>query len=131
MSLDKDILSNVKYNSIDSFLILSICYKGAINFNPRMSGNLPEQDHIFSQAELKLAKISNEKMNSIFNIRFIGSNENKSKSGTPFADWMITARMDKDILERHLIPEGNWDVNNFDEFLSERKKLIEVAFNYS
>lgn len=130
MKLDTDILNNVTYNSGDSFLVLSICYKGSINFKPRMNGNLPEQDHIFSQNELKRAKILDDKVNSIFNIRYIGSSENKIKSGTPFVDWMKAVGIDKDILKKHLIPEGNWDVNNFDSFLNERKKLIENTFKY-
>ena len=128
--LDTDILNNVKYNSGDSFLVLSICYKGSINFKPRMNGNLPEQDHIFSQKELKKAKISDDKINSIFNIRYIGSSENKSKSGTAFVDWMKNVGANKDVLKKHLIPEGKWDINNFDSFLKERKKLIENAFRY-
>jgi uncharacterized protein with ParB-like and HNH nuclease domain len=128
MKLDADILNNVKYNSGDSFLVLSICYQGSINFRPRMNGNLPEQDHIFSQNELKKANISGDKINSIFNIRYIGSSENKRKSDTPFIDWMKVIDMDKDILEKHLIPEGHWDVTNFDDFLNERKKLIEKRF---
>jgi uncharacterized protein with ParB-like and HNH nuclease domain len=130
MKLDADILNNVKYNSGDSFLVLSICYKGSINFKPRMNGNLPEQDHIFSQNELKAAKISDDKINSIFNIRYIGSSENKSKSGTPFVDWVKTVGTDKDVLKKHLIPEGKWDISNFDSFLNERRKLIENTFKY-
>lgn len=130
MKLDTDIFNNVKYNSGDSFLVLSICYNGSINFKPRMNGNLPEQDHIFSQNELKKAKISDDKINTIFNIRYIGSSENKSKSGTPFVDWMRAIGTDKDILKKHLIPEGNWDVNNYESFLNERKKLIENIFKY-
>ena len=95
-----------------------------------MNGNLPEQDHIFSQNELKRAKIPDDKINSIFNIRYIGSSENKSKSGTPFVDWIKAVDTDKDVLKKHLIPEGNWDISNFDSFLNERKKLIENAFKY-
>lgn len=130
MKLDSDIINNVKYNSGDSFLVLSICYKGAINFNPRMRGNLPEQDHIFSQDELKRAKIADDKMNSIYNIRYIGSSENKSKSGTPFDEWMKSIGYDKNELKKHNIPDGKWDVNSFDNFLNERKKLIDASFKY-
>jgi uncharacterized protein with ParB-like and HNH nuclease domain len=130
MKLDADILNNVKYNSGDSFLVLSICYKGAINFKPRMKGNLPEQDHIFSQDELEQAKISSDKINSIFNIRYIGSSENKIKSKTPFAEWMATIGTNKDELKKHLIPDGKWNTNNYADFLNERRKLIETVFKY-
>lgn len=130
MKIDEDILNNVKYNSGDSFLVLSICYKGSINFKPRLNGNLPEQDHIFSKNELKQAKFPDEMINSIFNIRYISSNENKSKSDTPFADWIKTVEADIDILKKHLIPEGNWEVSNFERFLEKRRILFESTFKY-
>ena len=114
----------------DSYLILSICYKGSINFKPRMKGNLPEQDHIFSQDELRQAKIPDEKINSIFNIRYIGSSENKSKSNTPFIDWIDDNWDNKDELKKHLIPEGKWNVKSYDDFLKKRKKLMEDCFKY-
>lgn len=130
MKLDADILNNVRYNSGDSFLVLSICYNGSINFKPRMKGNLPEQDHIFSQDELRRANISDDNINSIFNIRYIGSSENKSKSSTPFAEWMKSIEANKDELKKHLIPEGKWNIKNFNDFLNKRKELIETAFKY-
>ena len=130
MKLDSDILDNVKYSSSDSYLVLSICYGGSINFQPRMKGNLPEQDHIFSQSELGKAKIPDNKINSIFNLRYIGSSENKIKSKMPFAEWMKSLGGNEDELKKHLIPKGNWDVNNYDAFLLARKKLIEGRFQY-
>lgn len=130
MKIDSDILDNVKYGSSDSYLVLSICYGGSINFQPRMKGNLPEQDHIFSQHELTKAKVPENKINSIFNLRYIGSSENKIKSKTPFAEWMKSLGGNDDELKKHLIPKGNWDVNNYDAFLLARKKLIEGRFQY-
>jgi uncharacterized protein with ParB-like and HNH nuclease domain len=128
MKLDPNILDNVKYGSSDSYLVLSICYGGAINFKPRMKGNLPEQDHIFSQDELRKAKIPENKINSIFNLRYVGSSENKIKTKTPFAVWIksIAAKEQK----KHLIPKGNWSVKNYDDFLLARKKLIKSSFKY-
>ncbi len=130
MKLDPDILDNVKYGSSDSYLVLSICYGGSINFQPRMKGNLPEQDHIFSQHELGKVKVPENKKNSIFNLRYIGSSENKIKSKTPFAVWIKSIGANDDELKKHLIPKGNWSVNNYDDFLFARKKLIESSFKY-
>ena len=42
----------LKYNSSDSFLILSLLYTD-INFNTSYNGNLPQQDHIYSQSWLR------------------------------------------------------------------------------
>ena len=130
MKIDSEKLNEVLYNSTDSHLVLSVCYKGSINFYPKMKGNLPEQDHIFSQDELKKAGIEETKINCIYNIRYIGSSENKTKSKTPFADWMESIGKNKDELKKHLIPDGNWDLSKFDEFFKERKKLIEENFKY-
>ncbi len=127
---NKDFLDNILYNSVDSYLVLSICYKGTINFQPRMKGNLPEQDHIFSQSELKQANIPEKDINSIYNIRYIGSSENKSKSNTSFSEWIASIGKDQGELNKHLIPNGNWSVVNFNDFLKERKKLIEDHFKY-
>ena len=130
MKLDSDSLDGVSYNSGDSHLVLSVCYKGAINFQPRMKGNLPEQDHIFSQDELKKADVDEKKINSVYNLRYIGSSENKTKSKTPFNEWMGSVGKSESELKKHLIPKGSWDIGSFDKFLAERKKLIEANFNY-
>lgn len=129
MILDANILDKVKYNSPDSYLVLSLCYHGAINFRPNMKGNLPEQDHIFSQDELKKANIPKNKINSIFNIRYIGSGPNKIKSKTPFVEWMKSVGTNKDELKKHLIPEGRWSIDNFCDFLNKRKELIKNVLN--
>jgi len=130
MKLDNDFLDNISYNSTDSYLVLSICYKGAINFQPRLKGNLPEQDHIFSQAELKKADILEKDINCISNIRYISSSENKIKSSTSFSEWMTSIGKNKDELNKHLIPNGDWRIDNFKDFLKERRKLIEAQFDY-
>lgn len=118
-------LDRISYNSRDSYLVLSISYGGALNFAPRMKGNTPEQDHIFSRDELKKAGIPEEKTNSIYNIRYIGSTENKTKSNTPFQEWMQSIGSNEAELQKHLIPSGEWNVVNFDDFLQARKQLME------
>lgn len=131
MKLEADFLNSVRYNSVDSYLVLSICYGGAVNFQPRYKGNLPEQDHIFSHDELKKAGIPEDKINSIYNIRYIGSTENKVKLNTPYSEWVDSFRDDRERkreFEKHLIPEGKWSVKNFDDFLEKRKELIQQKF---
>jgi len=71
-----DTISNIldnkklKYNSRDSHLILSLLYRGNINFSAINSGNLPQQDHIFSKKELNKNNISEDKIivSLIYNI---------------------------------------------------------------
>ncbi len=130
MKVDEDFLDKISYNSRDSHLILSICYKGTVNFQPKLKGNLPEQDHIFSQDELKTASIPEKKIDSIYNIRLIGGSENKIKSKTPFAEWMESIGENKDELKKHLIPDGEWSVQNFDDFIEKRKELVKNNLEY-
>jgi hypothetical protein len=130
IKLESNFLDNIYYNSRDSYLVLSICYNNTINFQPKLKGNLPEQDHIFSVDELKKANISEDKINCIFNIRYIGSIENKGKSNTSFSEWIRCIGNDKAELKKHLIPDGKWNVNNFQDFLKKRKELIEINFRY-
>jgi hypothetical protein len=95
----------------------------AINFTPIMTGNLPEQDHIFSKAELQNASIPDEKINSIYNIRYVSLGDNRSKGKTPYAEWIIGLGNRADtVFKTHLIPQGKWSVGNFDDFLAARRK---------
>jgi hypothetical protein len=119
-----NILDNkkLKYNSRDSYLILSLLYSGNINFGAINNGNLPQQDHIFSKKELKNNGISEEKINSIFNIQYLDAHLNRVKSGNPFTTWILL--LSKDEKKKYTIPDGKWSINNFDDFLKERKKLF-------
>ena len=123
-----DTISNIldnkklKYNSRDSYLILSLLYSDNTNFGAINKGNLPQQDHIFSKKELKNNKISEEKINSIFNIQYLDAHINKVKSDTPIVQWLSQLKpIEK---EKHFIPQGTWNIDNFDDFLKARKNLF-------
>jgi len=119
-----NILDNQKlgYNKRDSYLILSLLYSGNINFGAINNGNLPQQDHIFSKKELKNNNISEDRINSIFNIQYLNAHINQSKNAMPIIQWLnqLTSKEKSE----HFIPNGVWDINNFDDFLKERKKLF-------
>jgi len=123
-----DTISNIldnkklKYNSRDSHLILSLLYRGNINFSAINSGNLPQQDHIFSKKELKNNNISEDKINSIFNIQYLDAHINKVKSGKNFSQWV--SQLSNNDKKKYIIPNGIWGVNNFDDFLEARKDLF-------
>jgi len=126
-----DIVSNIldsqklKYNSRDSYLILSLLYSGNVNFGAINNGNLPQQDHIFSQDELKKNSVSKNKINSIFNLQYLDASLNKIKTNKPFNQWIKELKLtDKEIEKQYIIPKGNWNINNFDDFLKERRKLF-------
>ncbi|CAA6826959.1 MAG: Unknown protein [uncultured Sulfurovum sp.] len=121
-----NILDNqkLKYNSRDSYLLLSLLYSGNINFGAINNGNLPQQDHIFSKEELKENGILEEKINSIFNIQYLDAHINQSKSAMLFSQWLskLTTLQKRE----HFIPHGTWDINNFDDFLKERRDLFHI-----
>lgn len=55
LDVNKDFLNEIKYNSIDSYLLLFLLYRNQnlkLDFNPSYKGETPQQDHIFSQDEL-------------------------------------------------------------------------------
>jgi uncharacterized protein with ParB-like and HNH nuclease domain len=129
MEVTSDDLDKISYNSNNSYLILSLVYKHSINFQPSLNSNIPEQDHIFSQDELKINKVSDEDINSIYNIRYVGKASNQSKSNKPYSDWIKTqSNSDK---EMHLIPQTKvWSVNNFQDFLKARKDEFLKVLKY-
>ncbi len=118
--------SKLKYNSNDSFLILSLLYTN-IDFNSSYSGNLPQQDHIFSQSELRKNAVDEKLINSIFNIQYLDAHLNKSKNDMDIDKWMKKYSGEDKV--KHLIPDGNWCIENYQDFLSQRKKLIKTKLN--
>jgi uncharacterized protein with ParB-like and HNH nuclease domain len=122
LKITEDLISGVSYNSTESFLVLSLLYKHSIHFAPLTSDNKPQQDHIISQSELKKAKVSKEKINTIYNLRFVSASDNRMKSDESFNDW--STRLGNGVLDIHFIPHGSWDASNYDKFIEERKKLF-------
>lgn len=131
MEVNSDTFDELSYKSKESYLFLSLCYKMAINFQPILKGNLPEQDHIFSRHELEDADVHKEKINSIYNIRYVSAIDNKKKSSTPYSEWVANLGSRRDnVFTTHLIPNGQWPLQQFDDFLRERKKKMLTQIIY-
>lgn len=122
LEVTKDLVSKVSYNSKESYLVLSLLYNHSINFTPLTTDNLPQQDHIISQSELKTAKVSKDKINSIFNLRYVTAADNRQKSDESFINW--NNRLGNTVLDNHYIPHGKWDASNYDTFLEKRKEAF-------
>lgn len=120
LEVTKELISGVSYNSKESYFVLSLLYNHSINFAPKLTDSLPQQDHIISQNELKIAKVPKEKINSIFNLRYVTASDNRKKSDETFIDW--NNRLGNVVLDKHFIPHGKWDGSNYDEFLELRKE---------
>lgn len=122
LKITGDLINDFSHNSKESYLVLSLLYNHSINFMPLLSDNYPQQDHIISQNELKKSKISKEKINSIYNLRYVTAFDNRTKSDETFISWYD--RLGKNVLNSHYIPDGQWNASNFDEFLEKRKELF-------
>ncbi len=65
--------------------------------------------------------------NSILNLQMLDSNENMSKNASPLDVWITeqTKNKDKDrFIESHLIPNVDYSLENFDSFITARKKIL-------
>lgn len=122
LKVTEDLISKASYNSTESFLILSLLYKHSVNFSPLLDDNKPQQDHILSRNELKKGSIPVEKINSIFNLRFVSASDNRIKSDESFKEWRI--RLGSTIMSNHFIPDKEWDYSLYDQFISERKEKV-------
>lgn len=131
MSIESEQIDKIKYGSKESHLLLSLCYAHNNNYNPLFYGNFPEQDHIFCKHELKLAGVSEELINSIYNIRLVSQNDNRTKSNIPFIDWSNSLGANKNsVFDIHLIPKTKvWTVSNYVEFLEARKQEMIKKIN--
>lgn len=131
MELKENIIDSYRYKSKESYLFLSVAYKNAIQFKPKFKKNLPEQDHIFCVKELKSAGIPDGKINSIYNIRYVTLYDNRTKSDDPFVEWTKGLKDKRtEVFKTHMIPEDDWDVNSFDQFIIERKKILLQQIQY-
>jgi uncharacterized protein with ParB-like and HNH nuclease domain len=121
LNITEDFLDNVYYKDRNSYLILNLIYPDT-NFNVNAKSNLPEQDHIFSRSELKQAGYKEDQINSLYNIRYLTSIANKKKSNILFKEWVETITLEE--RKTHLIPDGEWSIENYKEFLEKRKNLF-------
>ncbi len=116
--ISEDFLDNLYYKDKNSYLVLNLIYPN-ITLKTNSKNNLPEQDHIFSRSELKKAGYKEKDIDTIFNIGYISSIDNKIKSNTPFKEWFNESKR-----KTHLIPEGEWNIEQYNEFLKERRNLF-------
>jgi hypothetical protein len=141
LEISNDTLLNIHYTSKEIHLLFNYWY--GFNYQPAFTNNEPQIDHIFPQSVLK--KIKDENPNTgrfdilhykwwdrdqFANLMLLTASENGAggKSDTLPKDW-FNGKSD-DYLEKHLIPKNKdlWDLDKFDEFIEERKILIQEKF---
>jgi hypothetical protein len=144
LELTEDRFWAIGYGSQNIHLLFNLWYRD-FKYTPAFPGNLPQIDHVFPQSALKKVKAPNPdtgKMNimkyregdrnQLANCMLLTAAENGAggKSDTPPDEWF----KDKspDYLNRHLIPTDPalWKLERFEDFITERRKLIKAKFDY-
>ncbi|MGM0944915.1 MAG: DUF262 domain-containing protein [Bacteroidota bacterium] len=137
MELTHDSLLGYHYSSKEIHLLFNLWY--GFNYQPSWNQNKPQIDHIFPQSELKRIKVANPetgKMNvmkykwwdrdQIANLMLLTAHENGASNKTDIlpTDWF--ADKTEDYLKLHLIPNqpALWELDRFEDFVEERKKLL-------
>ncbi|MFB5197608.1 DUF262 domain-containing protein [Neobacillus sp. KR4-4] len=139
---DEDIDNIFEYKKgAYTFMVLSLLYPSL-----KFSQVQFHQDHIhpastFKNSNLKKLGISKDEIenwqrikDTISNLQILEGRENESKSKTPFNEWYENSVSNKPLFKsNHYIPETNYKLSNFDEFIklrSEKLKLeIKRVFN--
>ncbi len=117
-------------NSPEAFAALSLLYP-----NLDYKNNNFHRDHLHPESAYKeyekLYKDTNDRISfaiydSLPNLQILDANENKSKNNKPLKQWVNEKcnRDRKEFLEKHLIPDVDLSLENFNNFIEERKKII-------
>jgi hypothetical protein len=142
LELSEERLWQMGYGSDSIHLLFNLWYRD-FNYTPAYENNLPQVDHIFPQSALKKIKQQNPKTGRYDMIRYHDAERNQlancmlltleengagGKSDRLPKDWF--ADRPEAYLEKHLIPRDPelWNLERFDEFVFERRKLIRDKF---
>jgi len=141
MSFDDDEIDNLfyyQYGQAYTYSVLAFIYP-TLHFRNKF-----HQDHIFpkklfTRKRLLKRGIPEEKINIyldsynyLANLQLLEGVPNQEKSGKEFKDWIkenhpVEAER-KEYMKRHYIPDVDLSLENFIEFVDERKKLIVSSF---
>lgn len=126
------------YGSAYTFSTLAVLYP-TLDFRNRF-----HLDHIhprssFKRKNLQKRGIPDEKLGFYFdevdnlaNLQLLEGLENIEKTDTDFKDWLVKAypneQARRDFMTKHYIPDVDLSLENFEEFVAERKKLMTERF---
>ncbi|MBR1417630.1 MAG: DUF262 domain-containing protein [Synergistaceae bacterium] len=141
-AVNAEALLETRINSPLSNLIMYLVYNGQKNFD---MNTMTAHDHIFPKSKLAAhrenghRKYSQKEYDSILNCELLTSAENQVKGDELPTDYFTRLKFAgsaqlKNFLELHAIPDqfgkvgedkiDLWDIENYREFLDERKKLM-------
>ncbi len=111
-----------------TFSILAMLYP-----NLDYRNNNFHQDHLHPAASFEnLSQEDKDKYgwnvyNSILNLQMLDANENESKNAKSLVDWIkeqTNTNNKEKFFENHIIPDVDLELDNFSEFIEERKKIL-------
>lgn len=143
LEISKENLLGISYSDRRIHLLFNLWY--SFNYTPAYIQNEPQIDHIFPQSLLKTVKDLNPDTNRLSLMRYKqqlrdqlanmmllsrGENGPSEKWDTSAEDWF--SKKDSSYLQLHLIPEDPnlWKLENYEQFIEERKKLIAKKFEF-
>jgi uncharacterized protein with ParB-like and HNH nuclease domain len=94
------------------------------------------KDHLHPAAKFKdLSEVLQEKYgwqtyNSLKNLQMLDANENMSKNDESLSDWVGNETKSKErvsFLEKHHIPDVDLELENFDEYIVQRTKILTLC----
>lgn len=142
LELTEDRFWEMGYGSDTIHLLFNWWYR-SFNYTPSYANNLPQIDHIFPQSALKKVKVVNPRTgrhdlmkykeadrNHLANCMLLTQQENGAggKGDTLPEQWF--AGKSDEYLDLHLIPKDRnlLKIDRFDDFIIERKKLMQQEF---
>ena len=127
-------LLNTKYNSGDTLLVLSILYPWADLRNNFQIDHIHPKSKFTPRVYDKLGLSQEQKefysdhVNGLANLQLLDSIPNAEKSNMPFSEWLEKTYPDdlarKAYMERHYIPDVDYQFSNFEEFYRERENTL-------
>lgn len=144
LAISPGTLCGQHYNSKEIHLIFNLLYKD-FNYVPSYENNLPQIDHIFPQSLLRtvkdispdtgrksILKYKQFDRDQIANCMLLTAEENGAggKSNIPPNKWF--EGKNEEYLDLHLIPKDSslWNIDKYEEFIEERKKLLLSRLDY-
>ncbi|MBF2734874.1 MAG: DUF262 domain-containing protein [Betaproteobacteria bacterium AqS2] len=103
--------------------------RSSITLDSVSKSNRLNAHHIFPQALLKKADRSNKEIDDIANLTFLTEKTNKEIGKASPEEYL--SKIEEDLLIPHLIPldRNLWKLENYQDFLAARRKLIVDAVN--
>lgn len=135
-----NLLYDMGYQSSYIHTLFNLWYD--TSYKPAFSGNALQVDHLFAQTLLKDQKVKSEtsgrlvrryagwEIDQLANCMLLTARENGAgdKSDAPLDSWLKDK--DEEFLSLHCIPAKRslWKIENYEEFIEARKKLIVAKF---